>query len=104
MSGKVLVIGTAFLVTGAAWALMSFYQFVGGEQPLGLLDLLLAVIHVFAGLLLYRRVPYSVPLGLVVVLLGLAAAFLNAYLFLLVPDGLTGLLLLIAHREWSRRG
>ncbi len=104
MAGKVLVTGTAFLVTGAAWALMSYYQFVGGDRSIGTIDALLAVIHVFAGLLLYRRVPYSVLLGLVVVLLGLAAAFLNEYLFLLVPDGLSGLLLILSSREPRRTG
>lgn len=102
MSGKVFIIGTAFLVTGAAWALMSYYQLAGGSRPVGTIDVLLVVIHLFAGLLVYRRVPYTVPLGLVVVFLGLAAALLNDYLLLLVPDGLTGLLLILGRRELKR--
>ena len=104
MSGKVFIIGTAFLVTGATWALMSYYQLAGGSRPIGTIDVLLVVIHLFAGLLVYRRVPYAVPLGLVVVLLGLSAALLNDYLLLLVPDGLTGLLLILGRRAVQRAG
>lgn len=102
ISGKVFIIGTAFLVTGAAWALMSYYQLAGGSRPVGTIDVLLVVIHLFAGLLVYRRVPYTLPLGLVVVFLGLAAALLNDYPLLLVPDGLTGLLLILGRRELKR--
>lgn len=102
MSGKVFIVGTAFLVTGAAWALMGYYQFVDGIGSVGTIDALLAVVHAFAGVLVYRRMPYAVALGAVVVVLGLAAAVLNAYVFLLVPDGLTGLLLWLGRRDVRR--
>lgn len=102
LPGKVLMAGVGFLVTGAAWALLSFFQSVDGQTSLVWLDAALLVVYLATGALVLMRWRYAWPLGLLVVLAGVAGAVANDYFFIVVPNLITGFILFVSRAEMQR--
>ncbi|MBX6753088.1 MAG: hypothetical protein IRY86_02560 [Thermorudis peleae] len=100
-SGKVLIIGTAFLVTAAAWGLMAYYTFLMGRPTLADIDLGLMLLHAIASPFIYRRSPGGWPLGMAIVALGLLGAIPHHYPFILLPDLGTGVFLILGRSEFG---
>ncbi|MFS8530165.1 hypothetical protein [Sphaerobacter thermophilus] len=102
LPGKVLMAGVGFMVTGAAWALLSFFRSVDNEPTLVWLNAALLVIHLATGGAVLLRLPFAWIGGLLVVLAGIGGAVANDYFFVVVPELITGLILFLSRAEMQR--
>lgn len=102
LPGKVLMAGVGFMVTGAAWALLSFFRSVDGETTLVWLNAALLVVHLVTGVLVLTRRRFAWHLGLLVVLVGIAGSVANDYYVIVIPEVITGLILFLSRAEMER--
>lgn len=102
LPGKVLMAGVGFMVTSAAWALLSFFRSVDGETTLVWLNAALLVVHLVTGVLVLTRRRYAWHLGLLVVLVGIAGSVANDYYVIVIPEVITGLILFLSRAEMER--
>ena len=102
LPGKVLMAGVGFMVTGAGWALLSFFPSVDNAPALVWLNAALLVIHLAIGAAVLMRLPFAWFGGLIVVLAGLVGAVANGYFFIAVPELITGLILFLSRAEMHR--
>lgn len=100
LSGRVLIVGTGFLVAAGMWAILGFFRYEGGMTGVSMVDLGLTAVHAVVGILVFRRAKNIWYVGLALCGIAMAATLINQYYLPLGTNGILGALLYLSRSDF----